>query len=341
MSKFKRRALGPLAATAVAVACGRPDFPTDLNTEGPPEVALVAVYSEGAHSEVAAYCSASETVKRNALYCPAEGELAPVEDALPFGFHVRVVFDELLDPSIEEIDEEAGTGSIVASDPVTLTCGGQPVAYDGFYDPSGNHLTFPGGPALVITATELIASGSACEVTLKDVIKDKEGESVPGDQRGPYDFKLTPFSVSATEPEEGATGVMPDASIVIAFNNHIDLESLEDNVTLEGPGGAEVQIAVALAQDTTDPENPVDIPTSITITPAANLPPGTYTLTIDTAADPEGGALGAPVTLSFTVGEAGPDGGPEPDPDAGAADGGMDEADAGATPDAGAADAEA
>jgi hypothetical protein len=50
-----------LAAGILLAACGRPDLKTDLDSEGPPEVQLVAVPDQSA-VEVAAFCATTGLV---------------------------------------------------------------------------------------------------------------------------------------------------------------------------------------------------------------------------------------------------------------------------------------
>ena len=78
---------------------------------------------------------------------------AMVANAYPDGWYVRVMFDELLDPDVEELieilDPDTGdgtdtfTGSIANTQPVILECesvagGFIEVPYDGYYSPAGN-----------------------------------------------------------------------------------------------------------------------------------------------------------------------------------------------------------
>src|SRR5690606_39027695 len=94
--------------------------------------------------------------------CPetlADG-VDPVDNAYPDGWYVRIMFDELLDPSIETLTEildangeGTGTfrGSIRDANPVKLECQSVTnnamvnVDYDGYYSPSGNRVTWPVG----------------------------------------------------------------------------------------------------------------------------------------------------------------------------------------------------
>lgn len=176
-----------------------------------------------------------------------------VTDAYPDGWYVRIMFDELLDPNIETLtevtDEDTGqgtgvfTGSIASTHPVKLECesvtgGGMvEVDYDGYYSPSGNRITWPLGPSLVIKPNDptLVATSSECQVTILDAVTDKQGETVASDQRGPYKFKVAPIQVLSVAPEDGdtvtGTSIWFD-NIYVQFNTTVDQSSLCD----EGAG---------------------------------------------------------------------------------------------------------
>jgi hypothetical protein len=272
------------------VACGAPQLASDLAPEGPPEVTLVAVVSQSAGAEVATFCGAG---KRNANYCPDQGAVDPVRDAIPLGTVVRIAFDELLDPDIEVIDAD-GNGSIAAADPVAISCDGQEVTYSGFYDPSGSHLTFPAGPALVITSTSVISSGGSCQVRLTDAVIDKDGQLVPVDQRGPYEFSTAALTLVGTQPADGSEGVDAAATITARFNNVVDEASLATRVAFSTDTSA-VPITA-----TVDPNSP----STVVISPVAGpLASGTtFTVTLAAGvADPLGESLAANWSFSFTT----------------------------------------
>src|SRR5205085_1384889 len=120
--------------------------------------------------------------------CPVDinEDATMATDASPDTFYVRIMFDELLNPSIETLDPilddnglETGsfTGSLRDSLPVSLKCLGvdgimHDIAYDGYYSPSGNAVTWPVGPSLVIKPAHnvTIPSNADCEVSIKDGI---------------------------------------------------------------------------------------------------------------------------------------------------------------------------
>jgi hypothetical protein len=260
---FVNRTHGVVAATLGALAlgaCTDPAQNTDLRPEGPPEVLSVLVMNDAAGmlNESATYCKPNDE-KRPSLVgatqvCPAtlsEGA-DEVTNAYPDGWYVRIMFDELLDPNIETltevIDESTGegtdtyTGSIADTHPVKLECESMSgamvnVDYDGYYSPSGNRVTFPLGPSLVIKPNDptLIATSSKCQVTINDNVTDKTGNPVPADQRGPYKFQVAPIQVVLIDPSDGAT--IPASQVwvdnmYVQFNTTVDETSFCD----DGPG---------------------------------------------------------------------------------------------------------
>ena len=131
---------------------------------------LVMNDSADNYLETATFCKLNDALRPTEVFlviggltevCPLDEtqQVDMVEDAVPTGWYIRVVFDELLDPTIEELipdTDSAGdptgtsTGSIANTQPVKLTCGGVDVPYDGYYSPGGNYQTWPVGPSLVI-----------------------------------------------------------------------------------------------------------------------------------------------------------------------------------------------
>jgi hypothetical protein len=283
-----RGARGVLVATAVfaAGACDDPAQNTDLRPDGPPEVLAVLVMNDAAGHlrETATYCAPNDA-KRPTLVglpdftttqiCDPEAAVPAdmVTDAYPDGWYIRVMFDELLDPDVEELEEikdpetgePTGTyyGTLANTKPVKLECesvnGGMiEVEYDGYYSPSGNQITWPLGPSLVIKPNhpELVATNKMCRVTLKDMITDKSGEKVPADQLGPYAFQIAPITPVFIDPEDGAdvaalqlyydnvyvqfnTENMDEASI--ACDDGVDADQCE--FTLKEEGGAAIDDA--------------------------------------------------------------------------------------------------
>src|SRR3954463_15188653 len=143
---FVNRTYGVVAATLgvlVAGACSDPTQDTDLRPEGPPDVLAVLVMTDASSQlkESATYCKPNDP-KRPGLVglpdattsqvCPDDGSAVDeLTNAYPDGWYVRIMFDELLDPSVEtltEVLDENGmgtdtfTGSIATTHPVKLEC---------------------------------------------------------------------------------------------------------------------------------------------------------------------------------------------------------------------------
>jgi len=308
----------PLLALA---ACEAPTATTDLRPEGDPEVLSVLVFNDADFGilETATFCKQNDAKRPGTVGILIFGEAVPicdidlangagfrdnkgtattsddtftpgiVEDAVPTGWYLRVMFDELLDgDSAETLEpildpdtmEETGvfTGSLAETQPVTLTCDGADVPYDGYYSPSGNTVTWPLGPSLVIQPLDVsaIATGAECMLSLKDVLKDKEGNSVPSAQRGPFTFGIAALASVATDPEPADPGdeatIAPEAPMLVTFNHFIDAASLTPaEVTVEevvdcaaATGTARTAVIAASADD----------PTSLEISSTPTVPAG-------------------------------------------------------------------
>jgi hypothetical protein len=222
-------------ATAVGAlalgACDKTTAQTDLRPEGPPDVLAVLVLNDsvGGLVEAATYCKANDAKRpvlvglpdfTTTVLCPEDPSVAQpmATDASPDTFYVRIMFDELLDPTIEDLipilddnDMETGsfTGTIANTKPVTLKCTGvdgvlHDMNYDGYYSPSGNSVTWPVGPSLVIKqiGDVIVPTNADCEVTIKDFVKDKQGIQVPVDQRGPFKFKVSGIKPLLVDPSD-------------------------------------------------------------------------------------------------------------------------------------------
>lgn len=254
-------------ATCSLIGCGDPTISTDLRPEGPPEVlSVLAMNDPGGFFETATFCKEGDNKRpgivaaglsfENVQICeddltlpagstdPETGEFtaATVTDMPPTFWYVRVMFDELLDPSVEELieitdpetNEGTGifTGTLANTQPVTLNCGGTAVAYDGYYSPSGNNITWPLGPSLVISPVDFstVASGSACTVELKDTFTDKDGNAVDAAQRGTFMVGLAGLSFEGSSPEPAAPGeesvIVTDSAVILSFNGFIDATQL-------------------------------------------------------------------------------------------------------------------
>jgi hypothetical protein len=95
------------------------------------------------------------------------------------------------------------------------------VDYDGYYSPSGNRITWPLGPSLVIKPNDptLVATNTECQITIKDNVTDKHGEAVPAGDRGPFKFKIAPIKVIAIDPADDPEFDDPIDALQIYFDN--------------------------------------------------------------------------------------------------------------------------
>ena len=244
-----------LAATACVLwigACSNPDEQTDLRPSGAPEVLTVLVSNDAAGDgilEGATFCKVNDDKRPTlvpanpdgpAQVCPDDPSkgATKVEDAVPLGWYVRIQFDELLNPEIEDLlpipNSDLMQGSLARTQPVVLTCAGANVPYDGYYDPSGNSFTWPLGPSLFIQPTDdtTIPTGADCTVMIKDVVVDKDGEKVPGAQAGPFTFSIAPLDLVGTDPAPPRDAakpntVAPEDPLVLSFNAQVDPASLD------------------------------------------------------------------------------------------------------------------
>lgn len=339
-----RGLLATLMPCALALACSDPELASELDPDGPPEIVEVAVSNESANFdpngnnlESATYCRDGDEYKVSTFYCPlrrddtntpipGRREFETIEDATPMGWYTGFVFTELLDGDIEDVDGLADGTALAASDPFILTCGGVEQEYTGWYDSSGNHLSYPAGPRLVAQIANFVATGSECEVALREgVVVDKDGDAVPSDQLGPYQFKIAAMSVSESSPENEAEGVALDTVIEVSFNAPVDFEGTidgTDRITVnidpefgEDEDGNRVPIAgtgtpiagtLSVKSEEEDGEVTVS-PEIMVFTPATVLEQETtYSVDVtDGVEDIAGGALAqgdAPFVAAFTTG---------------------------------------
>src|SRR5580698_4353221 len=170
--------------------------------------------------------------------CPADlTQPAPaLTNVDPGTWYVRIQFSELLDPSIEDLvpitdmnGNPTGTsmGTLKNTQPVTLQCQSSmgngalvDVPYDGYYDPSGDSVSYPLGPSLVVQPADptLVATGSMCQITLKNTIKDKDENPVPTDQLGPYTWTIGTVAVTAIAPADMSPVDPAAAGADVTFN---------------------------------------------------------------------------------------------------------------------------
>jgi hypothetical protein len=309
------RSQGHLAVAACVLglgACTAPTAHTGLRPDGAPEVLAVLASDDASGAGVvenATFCKLNDN-KRPGLIpadpagpkqvCPDDLKMGAdeVADVVPVGWYVRFQFDELLNPDkIEDllpiIDSKGNNtgllkGSLASTQPVTITCGGVDVAYDGYYDPSGNSFTWPVGPSLFVTPddTSKIAAGTECQVTLQpDVVTDKDGNHVPADQLGPYKFKIADLVLVSTDPAapkdpDKPSTINPAAPLIVTFNATVEVTSLSPaEVTMlsgvksctDTTGG--VASTVEIAEHRVDSKDPTSVDkTLIEISDAAGAP---------------------------------------------------------------------
>lgn len=250
-TRGRTKGLALVAATgALALgACGDPEQNTDLRPEGPPEVLAVLVMTDPVSQigESATYCAPNDPKRPDSVGLPDftyvqicdDDPAVPaqqVTNAYPDGWYIRIMFDELLDPTVEDLiendDGETFSGTIKRTLPVTLECesvngGFVEVPYDGYYNPAGNRVTWPLGPSLVVKPDEprAIATGKSCRITIKDSVTDKSGTAVPAAQRGPYEFKIAPITPVFIDPSHGsdvtALSIYSD-NVYVQFNTEPD-----------------------------------------------------------------------------------------------------------------------
>lgn len=279
-----------VAAIAALGACTDPVLGTDLRPDGPPEVLSVLVFTdyEQGFLEETTFCKLNDA-KRPALVglpdfstknmCPDDLTKGADEitKAVPTGWYARIMFDELLNPDVEELvpnkdmatgqDNGTFTATLENTQPVTLTCGTVTVAYSGYYNPGGNAVTWPLGPSLFIQATDLstVPTGSECTLMIKDVVTDKSGEKIPSDQRGPYKWKIDTLQMFGQTPAAAAPGKEPTivsaAPLTLTFNGFVDPASLKADQIVINEGACAA--ATCKATDCATP--------GATVIPAANI----------------------------------------------------------------------
>lgn len=278
---------------AIVAGCTDEELQSELDTKGPPRVTVVTV--GGADGEAAIYCPGEDADKISVVCFDGSGNYsfdpATIPSAAPAGGFVRLAFNELLDPDRAEelvvVRDESGQpardpygnpilrGTLVNTQPVLLTCNDEPVAYDGFYNPSGNHLSLPPGPSLVIRPLDPIATEASCTIEVVQGetnagfgVFDKSGNPVSAEDRGPFTFQISPLAIAGALPGNEIEGVGPDEDIAVIFNAPIDPASLgaesSERVRLR-TAADDVDVAATLAVDGN----------MVKITPASALTPET------------------------------------------------------------------
>jgi len=269
-----------LLGLACLGACEDPIASTDLRPAGEPEVLVVLTMNDpGFFFETATFCKQGDLKRPGAVAAGLSFEIVQicdddlanpagtrvtdpdtmvetfvpgtVADAVPTGWYTRIMFDELLNPAVEDLIEitedadgdpltpETGTGifqgSLLNTQPVILKCNDTVVAYDGYYSPNGNNITWPLGPSLFIQPADLstVASGSECTVEIKDSVVDKSGLTVPTAQRTGYTFAISALEFveasitsDSTTPAADLDSITTDSTVDLVFNGFIDSATL-------------------------------------------------------------------------------------------------------------------
>jgi hypothetical protein len=225
------------------------------------------------------------------------------------GWFARPVFDELLDPdTVEEVVD--GNGTINAKNPVTLECeiAGTltAIAYDGWYDPSGNRDSDPPGPSIFVTPTSGFAAPTSgrCQISVNDTVKDKDGTAPPTDSMAPHEFFIEPLVLASTSPGDCEDGVDVAAQLGVTFNAPLDEATLTAaSFALEDAAGVPVVFTISMIPDDPDTEDVDESdPFTAVITPVALLPDTVYTLTVTSQGDAKiADALGGEAELEPTV----------------------------------------
>jgi hypothetical protein len=314
-----------LAMTAAVAGCGDEELESELDTEGPPRVTAVTVPIDDMGIEAPAYCI-DETADKVSVICFDEmGNYVADEQVttLPVGWQVRLVFNELLDPDraeelvvVRDERDQYGNpikrGTLVRSQPVILTCNGTAIAYDGYYNPSGNHLSTPPGPSLVIRPLEQAPTSATCQVEVVQGesspgfgVFDKEGNPVDAAAKGPFRFRTGPMAITGVSPGDAVAGVDLGVAPLVAFNVAIDPASVEAG------GVARVRLRTAADDAEIAAVLTVEGGNSVRLTPASPLAPMTeYELVLyGGITDSAGGAPLVPaqepqVLSTFTTGMA-------------------------------------
>ncbi|HMG24315.1 MAG TPA: hypothetical protein VK607_23430 [Kofleriaceae bacterium] len=191
-----------------------------------------------------------------------------VAEAVPPAWFVRIVFDKLLNPAVEELIDEVDAqgrptgvklGSLKHTQPVTLRCNGADVPYDGYYAPNGNRQSWPLGPSLFIEPLDptSVPVGSLCTIRLGDDIHSKTGQAVPDDQRD-YQFQLAAMALRFSEPapddkNDGSISLGVDTPVDFFFTAPLEkgneVTTGKDKITLSKLPPAEVNITFGPNKD--------------------------------------------------------------------------------------------
>lgn len=280
-------------STAALAGCGDEGNESELDSAGPPRVTVATV--NGGAGEVPIYCVGPEADRISVVCLDANGNYVfdgsqPVEVGAA-GWEVRLAFNELLDadraeqlvevsdpdnpdqPLRDQYGNVVMRGTLESSQPVILTCNDTPVAYDGYYNPSGNHLSLPPGPSLVVRPLDAVPTSADCEIEVVQGesssgfgVFDKNGNEVSASAKGPFSFRTAALAITGSSPSNELEGIELEIVPLVTFNAAIDPASLGDGgagrVRLR-TGGVDVEATLAVEGNT------------VQLTPAAALTPET------------------------------------------------------------------
>lgn len=248
--RAKALAMASIGALAGVAGCDDPVQGTDLRKEGPPSVTVVMVQTDPRVTtfETATYCKIGDIKRpgfvgsvptyRTAQVCDDDLSIAAETDgaaqAAPSSWFVRVVFDRLLDPNVEELipqldamGEPTGLtiGTFASTQPVSLKCGGIDVPYDGYYVPNGSNLSWPLGPALFVKPlrADSVPTGTNCEISLKGNVTGKKGEAVASTDPAKFTFDVAALTLISSVPKAGTTALEQDSTSEVAFTFNANL----------------------------------------------------------------------------------------------------------------------
>jgi hypothetical protein len=142
-------------------------------------------------------------------------------------------------------------------------------------------------------------SGGTVNVTLTTGIKDVAGNRLASDFRFSFTARdVTPPTVVAVSPPNGATGVPPNAPLTVTFSKPMDASAVNASTVLLKLASTGASVPATVTYDATT--------LTATISPTASLAYATaYTIVVSTGAkDPVGNSLAAAFSSSFATSAA-------------------------------------
>ncbi len=309
---LRYRTQGVLAAGLGLLITGcfsDPDLKTGLTPEGAPRVLAVLATDNNTGAEPPAFCRydaagnldpKGPSLVQGFIICPdtkAEFDMDGPAELEPLAWNIRTMFDELLngekvetlvdsepnaqgDPQPCTADSVTCDGHIDTTLPFDVSCGGNTIAYDGYYYPNGNKESNPVGPALILAPIDLAPTDTDCTFTIKpSVVVDKQGEAVPtGANENVFTIHVKQLDVVETDPVDAdavadRTAIPPDGAVVMLFNSLID----DATVAVSEIEIRNLDTNAVVASDYAIADNELDI------FGAADLPAGNYSASLKAA----------------------------------------------------------